>query len=109
MPIIQTRSATPLAPVTLEPGRAGTTHVWLRKNITQTTQQFEGEEHDVWEADEVYLHFDTPVTAEYVDAHFETMWTQEASRTAPPTLEALVGDLYVALGELGALVAGGGI
>lgn len=107
MPVIHTRSATPLAPATLETGRAGTTHVWLRKNIKKTTEMFEGEPYDVWEADEVYLHLGTPVTAEYVDIHFETLWAQEANRTTPPTLEALVGDLFVAVGELGALVAGG--
>ena len=107
MPIIKTRSATPLDAVTLEPGRAGTTHVWLRKNITQTTVLLEGEEHDVWEADEVYIHLASPTTLEYVQENFEALWAREANRAAPPTMEAMLQDLYLAVGELGAIVAGG--
>ena len=109
MPIIQTRSATPLEAVTLESGRAGTTHVWLRKNIAQTTQQFEGEDQDVWEADEVYLHLGTLVTTGYVQDNFEALWTREANRAEPPTMEAMLQDLYLAVGELGAIVAGGAL
>lgn len=107
MPVIHTQSATPLEAVTLEPGRAGTTHVWLRKNIIQTTQQVEGEDQDVWEADEVYLHAASPTTLEYVQANFEALWTREANRTEPPTVEALLQDLYLAVGELGVLLTEG--
>ena len=109
MPITKTTSATPLEAVTLEPGRAGTTHVWLRKNIAQTMQQFEGEEQDVWEADEVYLHVGTPVTTDYVQENFEALWTREAHRVEPPTAEAMIQELYLAVGELGAIVAGGAL
>ena len=109
MPVIHTHSATPLEAVTLEPGRADTTHVWLRKNIAQTTVLFEGEAQDVWEADEVYFHVGTPVTAEYVQDNFEALWTREANRAEPPTAEAMLQDLCLAVGELGAIVAGGAL
>ena len=109
MPIIQTHSATPLDAVTLEPGRAGTTHVWLRKNITKSTEEFEGQPCDVWTADEVYFHIGAPVTTGYVQENFEALWTREAYRVEPPTVEAMLQDLYLAVGELGEIVAGGAL
>ena len=109
MPVIHTHSATPLEAVTLERGRAGTTHVWLRKNIIQTTVLFKGEAQDAWEADEVYFHTGAPVTTGYVQENFEALWTREAYRVEPPTVEAVLQDLCLAVGELGAIVAGGAL
>lgn len=102
MPVIHTQSATPLEAVTLEPGRAGTTHVWLRKNVIKTTQQFEGEAQDVWEADEVYFHSENPVSLEAVQLSFEQLCAEHAYPLRGPevSVDTRLGDIETALAEL---------
>ena len=105
MPVIHTHSATPLEAVTLEPGRAGTTHVWLRKNITKSTEEFEGQPCDVWTADEVYIHMDPAPTIEEVDARFDELWGQASAPDRPnDTPPVRIADLERALAELGDLL-----
>ena len=110
MPTIHTRSATPLDPIQLEPGRDATTHVWLRKNIEETLSEEAGETGSVpmWEADEVYFHATTPVVLEEIEEHFEALWLQ-FSHPLPPaetSVDARLSDVELALAELADLLGG---
>ena len=108
MPTIHTRSATPLDPILLEPGRDATTHVWLRKNITKTTETFDGSNGDVWEADEIYFHATTPVALEEIEEHFEALWLQFLYPLPPAetSVDARLSDMELALTELADLLGG---
>ena len=78
----QTRSATPLQTVHVEPGPAGTTHVWLRRNIEQTEEG--------WEADEMYFLHPDSLTAEQAAADFDALW---AAHAPAPDIQAQIDDL----------------
>ena len=112
MPVIHTRSATPLDPILLEPGRDATTHVWLRKNIEETLSEETGETGSdpvpVWEADEVYFHATTPVALEDVEEHFEALWLQFLHPLPPVeiSVDARLSDVELALAELADLLGG---
>ena len=107
MPTIHTRSATPLDPILLEPGRDATTHVWLRKNIVETLSE-EAEPVPVWEADEVYFHATTHVTLEEIEEHFEALWLQFLHPLPPAetSVDARLSDVELALAELADLLGG---
>ena len=74
--IIHTRSATPLERVMIEPSSGGKAHVWLRKGITESTEDFEGQPVQVWDADEVYFYADETPTLAEVEAQFAQLWAQ---------------------------------
>ena len=112
MPTIHTRSATPLAPIQLEPGRYATTHVWLRKNIVVTLSEESWETGSdpvpMWEADEVYFHATSPVALEEIEEHFETLWLQFLHPLPPAetSVDARLSDMELALAELADLLGG---
>ena len=112
MPVIHTRSATPLDPILLEPRRDATTHVWLRKNIVETLSEEAGlpgsDPVPMWEADEVYFHATTPVALEEIEEHFEALWLQ-FSHPLPPaetSVDSRLSDVELALAELADLLGG---
>ena len=82
--IIHTRSATQLERVMIEPSSGGKAHVWLRRNITESTEEFEGQPVQVWDADEVYYLADETPTLDEVEAQFAQLW-DSTSRTASPS------------------------
>ena len=107
--IIHTRSATPLERVMIEPSSGGKAHVWLRRNITESTEDFEGQPVQVWGADEVYyLADDTPTVAE-VEASFAQLWAQHELDGIPEVeqVRARQDEIDAALMELADLIAGG--
>ena len=112
MPAIHTRSATPLDPILLEPGRDATTHVWLRKNIVETLSEEAGETGSepvpMWEADEIYFHATSPVALEEIEEHFEALWKQELRQLPPAetSVDARLSDVETALAELADLLGG---
>lgn len=105
MPIIHTRSATPLDPITIEAGRGGF-HVWLRKNITKTEEVFEGEAVTIWEADETYYYTTNPVTNEEVEADFDHLWTLNSQPPTDTDPDHVHKDIFNALAELGDILGG---
>ena len=74
--IIHTRSATPLERVMIEPSSGGKAHVWLRRNIVESTEDFDGQSVQVWDADEVYFYADETPTLAEVEAQFAQLWAQ---------------------------------
>lgn len=106
--IIHTRSATPLERVMIEPSSGGKAHVWLRRNITESTEDFEGHSVQVWDADEVhYLADDTP-TIDEIEASFARLWAQYESDGIPEVeqLRARLQETETALVELADLLGG---
>ena len=108
--IIHTRSATPLERVMIEPSAGGHTNVWLRRNITETTETFEGQSVQVWDADEVHYLADETPTADEVEAQFDTLWAEHEDDDQPETtrLRARISDLESALAEVADIIASGG-
>ena len=107
--IIHTRSATPLERVMIEPSSGGHAHVWLRRNITESTEDFEGQPVQVWDADEIhYLTEETP-TADEVEAEFATLWVEHEDDDLTPLERAQqrVAQLETAIVELADMLAGG--
>ena len=106
---IHTRSATPLERVMIEPSSGGHAHVWLRRNITESTEDFEGQPVQMWDADEIhYLAYETP-TVESVDAEFDTLWVEHEDDDLTPLERAQqrVAQLETAIVELADTLAGG--
>lgn len=112
MPVIHTRSATPLDPIQLEPRRDATTHVWLRKNIVETLSEEAGlpgsDPVPMWEADEVYFHATSPVALEEIEEHFEALWLQFLHPLPPAetSVDTRLSDVELALAELADLLGG---
>ena len=109
--IIHTRSATPLEVVMIEPSSGGKAHVWLRRDIVQTTETdtTSGDEVDVWEADEIHILMDhTPTVAE-VEADFAALWLahEPDGLSTEQALAARIEQLEAAAVELADLLAGG--
>ena len=106
---IHTRSATPLERVMIEPSSGGKAHVWLRKGITQTTEDFEGQPVQVWDADEVHYLADETPTVESVEAEFATLWVEHEDDDLTPLERAQqrVAQLETAIIELADMLAGG--
>ena len=105
---IHTRSATPLERVMIEPSSGGKAHVWLRRDITESTEDFEGQPVQVWDADEVhYLADETPTLAE-VEAEFATLWVEHEDDDLTPLERAQqrVAQLETALVDLADLLGG---
>ena len=106
--IIHTRSATPLERVMIEPSSGGKAHVWLRRNITESTEDFEGQPVQVWDADEVYFYADETPTLDEVEAQFGQLWAQYESDGVPEVeqLRTRLQEAETALGELADLLGG---
>lgn len=106
--LMHTRSGTPLERVMIEPSQGGKAHVWLRRNITESTEDFEGQPVQVWDADEVYFLADETPTVAEVEASFAQLWAQYEQDGVPEAdqLRARVDELTKALGELGSLLGG---
>lgn len=106
--IIHTRSATPLERVMIEPSSGGKVHVWLRRNITESTEDFEGQPVQVWDADEVYYLADETPTIGEVEAQFATLWAEHEIDDLTPLERAQqrVAQLETALVELADLLGG---
>lgn len=104
--MIHTKSATPLVPVMLEASSTGRVHVWLRKNITHTVEEFDGSEVDVYEADEVYFVADD-ITVEYVESNFNALWAKHENDglTDRELILGRISEMQDALAELGDLIA----
>lgn len=107
--IIHTRSATPLERVMIEPSSGGKAHVWLRRNITESTEDFEGKPVQVWDADEVHYLADETPTADEVEAEFATLWVEHEDDDLTPLERAQqrVAQLETAMVELADMLAGG--
>ena len=107
--IIHTRSATPLERVMIEPSSGGKAHVWLRRNITESTEDFEGQPVQVWDADEVYYLADETPTIDKVEAQFAQLWSQYESDGVPEVeqLRTRLQETETAIVELADMLAGG--
>ena len=106
--VIHTISATSLERVTIEKAPHGGANVWLRRNITQTTDPDSGQ--DVYEADEIYYYTPDTPTVESVEAEFGRLWVEHEDDDQPETtrLRARISDLESALAEVADLIASGG-
>lgn len=106
--IIHTRSATPLERVMIEPSSGGKAHVWLRRNIVESTEDFEGQPVQVWDADEVYYLADEAPTLDEVEAQFGQLWSQYELDGIPEVeqLRARLQETETALVELADLLGG---
>ena len=106
--IIHTRSATPLERVMIEPSSGGRAHVWLRRNITESTEEFDGGQQAVWDADEVYFYADETPTIDEVEAQFAQLWSQYESDGVPEVeqLRTRLQETETALVELADLLGG---
>ncbi len=102
--VIQTISATPLERVTIEPSLGGA-HVWLRRNIIETTAETEGSTMPIWEADEIYSWWPEAPSIADVEADFDALWAAGASDGDTET--AWRADVEAALAELADLLVGG--
>ena len=103
-----TRSATPLERVMIEPSSGGHAHVWLRRNITESTDDFEGQPVQMWDADEVHYLADETPTVESVGAEFATLWVEHEDDLTPlERAQQRVAQLETALVELADMLAGG--
>ena len=92
----------------IEQSSGGKAHVWLRRNITESTEDFEGQSVQVWDADEVYyLADDTPTVAE-VEAQFAQLWAQYELDGVPEVeqLRTRLQEAEAALAELADLLGG---
>ena len=107
--IIHTRSATPLERVMIEPSSGGHAHVWLRHNIVESTEDFEGQPVQMWDADEIHYLADETPTVESVEAEFATLWVEHEDDDLTPLERAQqrVAQLETAIVELADMLAGG--
>lgn len=106
--IIHTRSGTPLERVMIEPSQGGKAHVWLRKGITESTEDFEGQPTTVWDADEVYYLADEQPTVAKVEESFAQLWAQYELDGVPDVeqLRTRLQETETALVELADLLGG---
>lgn len=106
--LMHTRSGTPLERVMVEPSQGGKAHVWLRRNIVESVENFEGQSVEVWDADEVYYLSDEQPTVAEMEARFAELWAGHELDGVPEAdqLRARVDELTQALGELGSLLGG---
>lgn len=103
--VVHTISATPLERVTIEPSHGGGAHVWLRRNIIETTAEFEDSTMPTWEADEIYSWWPEAQSIEDVERNFDALWA--AGVQDGDTEDAWRADVEAALAELADLMVGG--
>ena len=106
--IIHTRSATPLERVMIEPSAGGKAHVWLRCNIMESTEDFDGQPVQVWEADEIHYLADEASTLDEVEADFVSLWAAHEQDGVPDVERqaSRISDVEDALIELAGLIGG---
>jgi hypothetical protein len=106
--MIHTKSATPLEKVMVEPSATGGCHVWLRKNIVESTEVFDGSEVEIYEADELYYYTSEVVTVDEVEADFTALWTlhQDDALSDLEKAQARIVELESALVELADMLGG---
>lgn len=103
--MVHTISATPLERVMIEPSIGGGAHVWLRRNIIETTGAFEDPTIPIWEADEIYSWWPEAPSIADVEADFDALWAAGAQDGDTET--AWRADVEAALAELADLLVGG--
>ena len=103
--VIHTISATSLERVTIEKAPHGGAHVWLRRNIIETTAETEGATMPIWEADEIYSWWPEAPSIADVEADFDTLWA--AGAQDGDTEMEWRSDVEAALAELADLITGG--
>ena len=103
--VIHTISATPLERVTIEPSPGGGAHVWLRRDIIETTAEFEHSTMPIWEADEIYSWWPEAPSIEDVERDFAALWAAGAQDSV--TNADRIADVEAALAELADLLVGG--
>ena len=103
--VIHTISATPLERVTIEKAPHGGAHVWLRRDIIETTAELEDSTTPIWEADEIYSWWPEAPSLDDVEADFAALWAAVAQDGDTET--AWRADVEVALVELADLMVGG--
>ena len=103
--VIHTISATPLERVTIEPSHGGGAHVWLRRDIVESTAETEGATMPIWEADEIYSWWPEAPSIADVEADFAALWA--AGTQDGDTETAWRADVEAALAELADLLVGG--
>ena len=103
--VIHTTSATPLERVTIEPSPGGGAHVWLRRNIIETTAETDGSTMPTWEADEIYSWWPEAPSIADVEADFDALWASGEQDMA--TEADRLADVEAALAELADLLVGG--
>lgn len=106
MPIIHTLSSTPLDSITIERLRDSTAHVWLRRNIEETTIDFEGKPTQIWHADEIYILMDPAPTLTEVEEDFARLWVLNSYSRPEENIEERLTFLEMAIGELGDIIGG---
>ena len=102
--VIHTISATPLERVTIEPSSGGA-HVWLRRDIIETTGEFEHSTMPIREADEIYSWWPEAPSIADVEADFAALWAAGAQDGDTET--AWRAGVEAALAELADLLVGG--
>ena len=105
--VIHTISATPLERVTIEPSLGGGAHVWIRRNIIETTVETDGSTMPTWEADEIYSWWPEAPSIEDVERDFDALWAVGAQDG--DTEADRLADVEAALAELADLITGGDI
>ena len=96
----QTCSATPLAPILVEPNGFGGADVWMRDNILEVAEEVEGGIQVFYVADEVHALVAEPPTIDEIEDNFDEWWEriEEASLTDAEKLEKLEAQvLFTAL------------
>ena len=83
--------------------------MWLRRNITECSEDFEGQPVQVWDADEIHYLAEGAPTVESVEAEFATLWVEHEDDDLTPLERAQqrVAQLETALVELAEMLAGG--
>lgn len=96
----QTRSATPLEPVLIEPIGPNTSHVWLRDSILEVLVEDDNGSQRFWDAAEVDADIAGAPSEEEIEADFDEWWerVEEVSLTDAEKLEKLEAQvLFTAL------------
>lgn len=74
----------------------GEADVWMRKDVHEVEQEYDGEKLKAWECKEVYFH--TTLSKAEVEADFEKLWNVNAYPA--PTTEERIDALENALMEI---------
>lgn len=106
--IIKTFSADPLEKIKIEVGPSGITHIWLRRNVTEVVEQFDGADITTWTAEEVYYTSEVTPTAADLEENFATLWELHKDDGTPQgdVLSQKIADQEAAILELADLIGG---
>ena len=106
MPVVHTLSSTPLESITIERLRDNTAHVWLRRNIEETTIDFEGKPTQIWHADEIYTLMNPAPTLAEVEEDFTRLWALNSYPRPEESTEERLTLIETAIAELGDIIGG---